>query len=459
MSSVLESIDIYRIKPNFFIKNGDSIPTKLGGALSILTILSSLALVIYTLIDVFSSKRYITSFTQESKKDYSLNMSKEKIFFKFFTGLEEMPNIDRIIEFRPYYYLLDVSDFQEKEKDIAYEKCRETGNSLEETERVSNFFSRDKFYCLSNLTDENTIFGDLSSHSIVASLQIDFKRCVNSTKNNNKCFSKVTIDSYLQNSTLVWGTEDYDIDHGLPGNPFKLKEFMESFQVIEDKYRIITVKKKEISYYSDKGLFTNNTETFFYPSYDFTSLQTNNIPKYDPNIFMTLSFQISGKREIYTRRYEKMQEALTIVSTMVNLMKVLGGLVVSLVGDKIYFEQLINSLLFGVGKEGNYASSAIEKDKEKHFSYMEIKRELFSSKSESRRCINGNNSDISRSIVNNNDNSGWNQLKSIISINNTHIQSQYHKKILASRLNDDSNNYHDANNIRKEDKESSCRNK
>ena len=131
MSSVLESIDIYRIKPNFFIKNGDSISTKLGCALSILTILSSLALVIYTLIGVFSSKRYVTSFTQESKKDYSLNMSKDKIFFTFFYGPEEMPNIDRIIEIEPYYNGFNVT--RVKPMDLAYEKCHKSVNSFNKT--------------------------------------------------------------------------------------------------------------------------------------------------------------------------------------------------------------------------------------------------------------------------------------------------------------------------------------
>ncbi len=80
--------------------------------------------------------------------------------------------------------------------------------------------------------------------------------------------------------------EDYDIDHNLPGNPFKPKMFIEGFSLIEDRQRDITVKIKEISYYSDIGLFTNNTVTFSKPSHDFTSVETNSLSKSEPDLFM-----------------------------------------------------------------------------------------------------------------------------------------------------------------------------
>jgi len=186
---------------------------------------------------------------------------------------------------------------------------------------------------------------------------------------------------------------------------------------------------------------------------------------------MSFYIETSGKREIYTRKYLKFQEALTIVSAVLNFMKFLCGLVVSLVGDKIYFQHLINSLLFGVGKEGNYSSSSFpsavnEKDKEKCFNYMEIKKVLFFSKSESRGFIGNKNENVCRKIVNNdidnvNDNNAdYNQMKSCsISMNNRHIIIRGQTKYYASSVNDNNDNDNNANNVRKGDEESCCRNK
>jgi len=464
MRSVFESLDIYQTKPIFFTKKGNSIPSKLGAALSIVTILSSLALVIYTLFNFFDNRKYYISYTQEFTKHYYLDLSKEKIFLSFFQNLtDEIPNIDRIIEFDASYRrgISSNPDDPPLIIKLELEKCSESRNALNETIYYPTGLPMNQFYCLSGLTDKIVIFGDsVDMYNLgFAYVRIDFLRCVNTTKNNNKCFSDEIIDSYIEGSSFVWGMDDHDIDHNLPGNPFSGKSFIQRFRVNSNMYKKITVKNKEITYKTDECLFTSNFKPFTYPSHDYISLETSNIRESMPNTFMGIYLQTSGKREIYTRKYEKIQEALMIVSMMLTWMKNLCGLVFSLVGDKIYFEHLINSLIFGVGKEGNYASSAPnQKEKEKRINYMEIRNQLFCSKSES-RCFNVNNNDnVCGNIVNNNDNSGWNQLKSIFNINNSQIQSKYQEKIMASRLNDNGNN-NDTNNVRKEDEESSCRNK
>jgi len=482
MSSVLESIDIYRIKPNFFIKKGDSIPSKIGAALSIITILSSLALVISTLIVFFNDNKYTMTFSQEYSKFYQLNFSKEKFFFNFFTGFQdEIPDLDRIIEFSPKHLNLNTSDPSKPytETKLKVEKCSEhqyTVNDDDTIDPTPEYMNQ--FYCLQGLTNKTSIYGDESTYfskGKVAYVKIDYLRCVNTSKNNNTCFSNEIIDSYLDKIRFILGTDDYDINHDLPGDPFKPKSYLHMFGVESNEYRKIYFLKKELIYKSDEGLFSSYFDIYSHPSFDFSSIETNSLSRSkEPNAFLSVYIFTSGKREIYTRRYQKIQEALTIVSAILNFMKVLCGLVVGLVGDKIFFEQLINSMLFGVGKECNYYSSSSgvnEIDKEKRFNYMEIKRELFCSKSESRYCFNGNNGDdvnenncgkiVNNDNVNDNENdiSGWNRLKSIISVNNSYIQSKYQKKILASRLNDNNINYNDTNNVRKENEESSCRNK
>lgn len=66
---------------------------------------------------------------------------------------------------------------------------------------------------------------------------------------------------------------------------------------------------------------------------------------------MSAYFYTSGVKEIHIRRYQKLQEALAIVTTMVNLVKMLCAVVMNSFFDKIYFEHLINVLLLSKNKD------------------------------------------------------------------------------------------------------------
>lgn len=348
MSSILQSLDIYRIKPKFFIKKAESIPSILGGVLSIITIILSLVIVIYSMSEVFGRVNYTTSFKQEFQKFYSSDLSEKSIFFNVLTDIKyEHPNLDRILNFYPTYNIFNVSATQ-NDRIISFPietiKCTGNENGLKDTILPSGL-PINKFNCLMGLKSNNSIFGQLGSYGGFSYIEINFFRCSNSTNNNNHCFSNEMIDYYLRDMLLIWGTLDYDIDNELHGNPFVPQVFTEGFKISKELYNMIRVKNKKVEYISDTGLISNNIETFVYSLHDITEVQTYNLSDDYPNLFKSLIIETSGKREIHTRKYQRIQEALAIVSAVLNFMKILCGIFVDLNEDKIYFEYLINYLL------------------------------------------------------------------------------------------------------------------
>lgn len=267
MNSFLAKADQYQTKPKLFINNSESIPSKLGFALTIITMLSSIVMLIYSLAGVLSRSNYINSFNQEFKKFYALDLSDKPIFFSILNRTDhKLVNYEEILELSASHISLDPSDKNNQGPiltKIKLEKCTKNENTLKNLNYFPEYvhFHMENFMCLVLPEGESSeIMGEKGNINGFSFLKIDFTKCANNSisaenKNKKNCLSENLINEKLKDLTVIWGSLDYDISHESLLEPFQPKVFTETLEFSQNLLTQVHINSKLVEYNSDDGFF------------------------------------------------------------------------------------------------------------------------------------------------------------------------------------------------------------
>jgi len=350
MKTLLFLIDLYPILPKFYISKNKSIPSMIGGILTIFFISISIIFLFFTFTDFFKKQNFNNLYSRDTMQYFQFNHSRIPLIISFYDRNANQIPIDileKYINIELDYYEIDLSKSQIIEKtSFRPENCNLTTVLKNHSISINASFRYD-LLCLPTSQKDFEIlgsYGDLRGFSMI---NFVFSKCLNNTKNNNTCYDINSINDFIDNSTLIIASIDYDIDHRNVINPFIPKFISEGFSMNPYLFKTIYLKRKKVLYTSDSGYFTKNETHFENYLHDFSDFKSQIFTKNDTigNFFMELSIETSGIQETFYRRYQRLHEALAGVFVIINGLNFLFQTFMELVHQKIYFQKIINKVM------------------------------------------------------------------------------------------------------------------
>jgi len=177
-------------------------------------------------------------------------------------------------------------------------------------------------------------------------LNIYLHKCKNTTENNNRCYDKETIDENLSNSIITFMFPDFDVNNDLIDYPFQYKLYSDTYSLSPKMTVEMILSKKEVYYYTDHGLVFENQivnhgfkHDSFIMKYDII-----NENKEERSYFLNIMIILSGKKEVYSRKFLKLEEAIASLGGIIKVVQVISQLLLYFVTEQFYFLKLINKI-------------------------------------------------------------------------------------------------------------------
>ncbi len=333
--SCLNHIDIFGIPPIFTIRGRSTFQTHTGSILTIICILIILIYISFFLNQMINHKSpNLNSEIYYDEIPIELNLNKNNFSFVF--GLKTKSYKTYIDE-----SIYKVNAFQTKitlDQNGIYNIINEPLNIIKCNEYnftiIPEQFSKlplKNLYCLNNNINLKGDYMKEYWHYV----NINFTKCENSTEKNlnkNYCKSENEINEILNGGSIGLFFPDNSFNQRNYKNPYKsyVKNLYQGFSI--NNFEDISLYIKLVEIITDTGYFFDDKKSIFFSSYDY--MKNNIIYFQNINNFLSLSINVSTKREIYRRSYIKLQ---TIISNVGGMLKI-----VLLIGEySVYFIRML----------------------------------------------------------------------------------------------------------------------
>ena len=369
---ILEEIDFIGSKFHFYQGKSPKRKTIFGGFLTIILIISIIALIIAFGDNFFTRKNPSVTISIENDLKYEfIDLKKEKIFFAF--RIEDYDgnyiNTTEILYFRIYYYSTEQSDegvYRKKIKDeyLSYHICNES--DFEDINLEKNFGI---LYC-PELGGKK--FGGYWDSPNLYYFEIQVFFCDNGTKyseNNSKCTSLDKLKSFLNQDDPKFFAFYYPLIEFNPlsySNPI-IKRYKNHYYILSHRLQRnddVFLKKTILS--DDKGwLFSSNKNfsdwgidsfrtTYAYYSDDDLLNEGASTKIYELNLYTTM------EKNYYTRYYMKIQNVIAVVGSLINLIFYICQILSAFIGDNILKLEIIRNS-FDLDDKNNFGNSLFKR--------------------------------------------------------------------------------------------------
>ena len=366
MNKFFKKLDYLSSEVRFtFNKNGDTIyKTKVGGIISLLSVIFSLGFALYFLI-VFLRKdtKYLITSTIHSE-NLNLTDSNEVPFLIRLTDKNNRPYSDpeKIykISLKYWYGGFNSSETVQKTNDVEVEQCDINKHFSKFKDLFSEVDDINTFYCPIIRNDNQTIYGLYGNIKPFGYYHFYISMC----NNDNLCYERETLENMLSNTYLEVRTVDYSINSLETNNIIQRNIRTDRHMISLSVYKRIWVYLNWVKYFSDEGLiFSSVKETGFHQfdsfkaDVDLRDIWEGTIP----GTFVTMTVLGTGNILEYNRKYAKFPEFLASASAFVKVITSAGFLINYLMSQNFYYIKLINSLLLEEGSIKNKNNSNQEK--------------------------------------------------------------------------------------------------
>ena len=341
--SLFLTLDFFGIPPVLNINGKKYFNTFCGTCISIFIILIAFFFIIfYSLIILKHSQPNILTTIYNDENPKLINLKPENFVITFSLQNIEYENyIDESIytinATKSIVYLDDRGINNAKETEISVIKCSDYKFQI-----IPQYFKSlplKNLYCI-NETDIR-LQGQFKQN-VWEYVNVRFSKCINSTSNNFSCKSETEINNALKGGFIGIFLTDFNI---LPNNysyPYHIygKNIYNSFSINYHLSYWIFLKSIELK--TDSGLIFSNIKSMKFFALEDTK---PDIDYREGNIFLTMVFRNSPKREVFERFYLKIQDVAATISGMINLSLIIGEILVYIIRltlYRFYFIQFFN---------------------------------------------------------------------------------------------------------------------
>lgn len=351
MKKLLYHIDFYSVQPQLYISKQKKLPSLIGSIFSSISILLLVTFGFYLFLKVLNKTSMTIIFNQENTRPKNFDHSEVPFIFSIrdFNG-DPVANLDKIVKLHSAYtrYFVEKDHLQAEDRAFDLEKCDKNlvVKNLSQEFEIPNI--KDSF-CIPNDNKNFTLYGVGGDNAGFSMLNMYIFKCKNSTENNNnnnKCLSAEKIDETLSNSIITFIFPDFDVNHNLIENPFQRKLFSDTWSLSPKMTVEMILSKKEVEYITDHGLIF--AEEVKHSGFKHDSL----VMKYDllnesketRNYFLNIMIILSGKKEVFNRKFLKLEEAIASLGGIIKIVQTFSQLMLLFFTDQLYFQDLINKI-------------------------------------------------------------------------------------------------------------------
>ena len=341
--SLFLTLDFFGIPPVLNINGKKYFNTFCGTCISIFIILIAFFFIIfYSLIILKHSQPNILTTIYNDENPKLINLKPDNFVITFSLQNIEYENyIDESIytinATKSIVYLDDRGINNAKETEISVIKCSDYKFQI-----IPQYFKSlplKNLYCI-NETDIR-LQGQFKQN-VWEYVNVRFSKCINSTSNNFSCKSETEINNALKGGFIGIFLTDFNI---LPNNysyPYHIygKNIYNTFSINYHLSYWIFLKSIELK--TDSGLIFSNIKSMKFFALEDTK---PDIDYREGNIFLTMVFRNSPKREVFERTYLKIQDVAATISGMINLSLIIGEILVYIIRltlYRFYFIQFFN---------------------------------------------------------------------------------------------------------------------
>ena len=341
--SLFLTLDFFGIPPVLNINGKKYFNTFCGTCISIFIILIAFFFIIFYLLIILRHTQpniLTTIYNDENPKLINLKPDNFVITFSL-QNIEYENYIDESIytinATKSIVYLDDRGINNAKETEISVIKCSDYKFQI-----IPQYFKSlplKNLYCI-NETDIR-LQGQFKQN-VWEYVNVRFSKCINSTSNNFSCKSETEINNALKGGFIGIFLTDFNI---LPNNysyPYHIygKNIYNTFSINYHLSYWIFLKSIELK--TDSGLIFSNIKSMKFFALEDTK---PDIDYREGNIFLTMVFRNSPKREVFERFYLKIQDVAATISGMINLSLIIGEILVYIIRltlYRFYFIQFFN---------------------------------------------------------------------------------------------------------------------
>ena len=351
----IKEIDFLSQKVSLTINNnGDkSYKTFFGGIISFLTFFISIICGAYFIIRLFHRRDMTVIYSTEMNPFVNITNSHQLPFLLRLSDTNSLPYEN---DEKMYYITSSVwfggsndtsligtaSQYSQK---LKISKCDLNVHFTKEYRKYfENFQNLSTYYCIEPRNYSQTIYGLYGNSYPFSYYSFTLRYCLNTTENNNSCYSINNIKEYIRSPYLDVIFIDYNIDSLNQNEVKKMELRKERYELSILLYKRIWLYFENIKYITDNG-------------YIFTSEQNENFFKYhsvriDPSLlegektyFATLSLLNSINSSIYNKEYTKFQDYIAIIGGLVKVVNLLGSIINYFNSINTYYLKIINDFI------------------------------------------------------------------------------------------------------------------
>ena len=375
----ITQLDYFSQKIALTVNNkGDKVfKTFLGGIITISSFFISLICGAYFLIRLFKGKDITIIYSTEMNPFVNITNSHQLPFLLRLSDTNSFPyeNDEKI------YYITSsiwfggsndsslIGTASQYSQKLNISKCDINVHFSDEYKSYfQNFKNLNTYYCINPRNYTQTIYGLYGNSYPFSYYSFTLRFCLNTTENNNSCYSISDIKNYIKSPYLDVIFIDYNIDSLNHHDVKKIELRKERYELSLLLYKRIWLYFENIKYITDKG-------------YIFTSKQKENFFRYhsvriDPSLlegeksyFSTLTILNSINTSIYYKEYKKFQDYIAIIGGLVKIVTLVGTFLNYFYSMNTYYLKIINDFII--------ENKIVEKNNKKQYLHQNSSMVIF----------------------------------------------------------------------------------
>ena len=372
-------LDLFDIEPGLYYKGKARKPSLYGFIFKIIYIIIYLSFCIYKIIRLI--KRVDVTFFEAVTfmgEIPSLKLNKEDFYGGLALGAPDTyePFLDETIYFPKAYFKKgkrESNTWTWTTIPIELETCKieKFGSKYKD---IFNKKPLDKLYCIKEI--DGTLEGHLH-YETYSYIFIEMFPCINTTENNNHCKPLEIIDSYLNNTFILFYMQDVELNPTMYDNPvhardkevnIKLSRYL--FKDIRAFFQIINVETDEDLIGFDTFAKTNVQKFLRFDSTTvFNYMHERSIYESGEPI-CDITLQLADQVLTHKRSYSKLITVLGDIGGLMEFFYSFIHIIASIISDIIYQKCLVSNLFeFDLDKKIIIIKKETKKEKQQNISH------------------------------------------------------------------------------------------
>jgi hypothetical protein len=348
-------------EPRVLINGKERYVTRVGGAMTILGVITCIALAGYFIVDFFERNNINVIYSKESNNVLPVNNLIDKFFVFHITDVSsETGSIDeRVVKIVPV--LIEFKGGQRVGSDILDTKpCTNTTFQQNYTEifnqTIADFSS---FNCIDSSKYNLTLFNDINNGA-GRYLNIYIARCIGTTLDGRPCLPEDEVNETLNQMRIYYEAYylTHTYDHGNLDSPLIVKPIFDYFYMGMDIFRTKMVNFRSIIYESDSALIFTDPKSkegiVFDDVYSYTEYSGINTKSFIKGTFSVVQYNLNGDTaDVYRRTYPKLQQLLANIMGVVDVILVVCNIISQYISYQMMIIDLSNIVIRHVDLDKN----------------------------------------------------------------------------------------------------------